>query len=87
MHKAGTLASKLRATVELAVCDTKATSELRIASQMSTQAAAASSTLLAWLEYLAGPLRANGIEVSTSAITGVLYSARCLNGLRIVQRT
>ncbi len=70
VHKAAILASRLHASLELLVCDTKSSYELRIASQMAKRDAFTSSSLQAWLEDLARPLRLEDIEVSTSVITG-----------------
>jgi len=70
VRKAGTLASKLHASIELLACDTKASIELRFARQWANREAAPSMDLHTWLEGLAAPLRSKGIEVTTSAIQG-----------------
>jgi len=70
VQKAGELASKLHASIELLACDTKASMELRYARHWASREAAPTMDLHAWLEGLAGPLRSQGIEVTTSAIQG-----------------
>lgn len=70
LHKAGLLAAKLHASIELLACDTKASAALRFAHRMTGRATAPSPSLQAWLEDLAQPLRSEGIEVTTSAIAG-----------------
>ena len=70
VQKAGTLAAKLHASIELFACDTKASMGLRYARQWAGREAAPPPNLAAGLEALATPLRAQGIEVTTSAIQG-----------------
>jgi universal stress protein E len=70
VHKAGLLAAKLRASIELLACDTEASATLRIMHRITGRASPSSPNQKAWLEDLAKPLRSQGIEVTTSAIGG-----------------
>jgi universal stress protein E len=82
VQKAGMLAARLQASVELFACDTKASMELRSARQWASRGAAPSMQLDAWLEELAGPLRSQGIEVTTSGIQGDPMVRVILNWLK-----
>lgn len=71
VEKAGILAAKLRANVELLACETKYSAEVRLANQHTRLPPdEAIRRLREWLESLAVPLRLKGIEVRTSAISG-----------------
>jgi universal stress protein E len=82
VQKAGTMASKLHASVELFACDTKASIELRSARQWASRGAAPSINLHDWLEGLAAPLRLKCIEVTTSAVQGDPLIKVILNWLK-----
>ncbi len=69
--KAGLLAKRLDAGVELLACDTECSREARIAAKWSGAAnASLADALPAMLDRWAMPLRADGIQVETHAITG-----------------
>lgn len=70
VQKAGILAAKLHASVELLACDTKASMRLRSARQWASRGAVPSMNLDTWLEGLAAPLRSLGIKVKASAVQG-----------------
>ena len=82
VQKAGMLAARLQASVELFACDTKVAMELRSARQWARRGAAPSMQLDALLEGLAGPLRSQGIEVTTSGIQGDPMVKVILNWLK-----
>lgn len=68
--KAAILARHIKASVELLACDTKSSYELRLARNLAQSTQCEPVNLQVWLESLAVPLREQGIDVRTSAITG-----------------
>ena len=77
--KAAHLASKLGARLELYVCDTKAARESRLTGKVGHPVASNGSVSLdAFLETLARPLRARGLDVSTSTEFGDPFCDRLI---------
>ncbi len=83
VEKAAILARSLHASVELLACDTKHSYELRIARQL-TEAAQGGPvpSLESWLDGLAAPLRAQGVDVRTSLISGDPLPEKLLEWIR-----
>jgi universal stress protein E len=64
--KAALLAEKFNARIELFVCDTKSTREMRLATHVRSRPGEAFPvSIKALLETLAGPLRGRGLDVTT----------------------
>ena len=70
VRKAGIIAAKLHAGIELLACETKSSLELRRGNQLAGGQHPPFAGLQPWLESLAAPLRALGVEVTTCAIKG-----------------
>jgi len=68
LGKAMQLANAYGAGVELLLCDTPASYAERLLRNAALNARAVNATLHEWLDSLAQPLRAGGLEVSTSVV-------------------
>lgn len=70
LGKAAQIANAYSASVELLLCDTPASYAERLLRNTALNAETINGTLQHWLDSLAQPLRAGGLEVSTSVFRG-----------------